>query len=182
MGLNMNQTNKKSPNQSTLPPFLEVLKQRSLDQSPPDNNSINTSLENFRLKKELEKKRVEQFQQSRTKEWSRVYSAKEKEVENRILSLREQLKQLSKQVNQLDKSTQTAIHSQPVEVGEYHLSFLEQLKEKLKSLSQKVVEANTWLSVYNQRSKKKGYYWSQFSQKGSSFSQNQERQLATSIN
>ena len=177
----MAQTNKKTTNQPT-PPFIEVLKQRALNQPSPDQNPIGTSLENFRLQKELEKKRVEQFHQTRKKEWSQVYSAKEKEIENHILSVRKQLKQLSKQIQRVDRSTQTAIQSEPIEVGEYHLSFLEQLQEKLKSLSQKIAEANTWLSIYNQRGKKKGYYWSQFAKKGSSFSQNQERQLATSVN
>lgn len=178
----MKQTNKNSTNQPVNPPFLEVLKQRASGQSSSEHNPIGTSLENFRQQKELEKRRVEQFHQGRNKEWNQIYSAKEKDLEKRLSVLRQQIKQLSKQLKRLDSSTQTAIQSEPVKVGEYHLSFLEQLQEKLKFLSQKVAEANTWLSIYNQRSKKKSYYWGQFSKKGSSFSLNQERQLATSVN
>jgi len=178
----MKQTSKSNTNQPANAPFLEVLKQRTLNQPSSEHGSIGTSLENFRQQKEIEKRRVEQFHQTRNKEWSQVYSAKEKDVENRLSVLRQQIKQLSKQLKRLDSSTQTAIQSEPIRVGEYHLSFLEQLQEKLKSLSQKVAEANTWLSLYNQRSKKKSYYWGQFSKKGSSFSLNQERQLATSVN
>ena len=178
----MNQTNKNNSNPSVQPPFLEALKRRAFDKSSPDRDSMSTSLENFRQQKEIEKKRVEQFHQTRNKEWAQVYSSKEKALENRLEVIRQQLKQLSKQLKQLDTSTQTAIHSEPIKVGEYHVSFLEQLQETLKSLSQKVAEANTWLSLYNQRGKKKSYYWGQFSKKGSSFSLNQERQLATSVN
>ncbi len=178
----MNQTNKNNTSSPAKPPFLEALKQRAFDKSPLDRDSMSASLENFRQQKEVEKKRVEQFHQTRNKEWNQIYSSKEKALENRLEVIRQQLKQLSKQLKQLDTSTQTAIHSEPIKIGEYHLSFLEQLQQKLKFLSQKVAEANTWLSLYNQRGKKKSYYWGQFSKKGSSFSLNQERQLATSVN
>lgn len=178
----MGQTNKHNTNQLNNTSFIEMLKQRALDSSSPDNNSVATSLEKFRQQKELEKNRIEQFHQNRNKEWNHVYSAKEKDLEKRLSTIRQQLEQLSKQLKRLDSSTQTAIQSEPVKVGEYHISFLEQLQQRLKFLSQKIAEANTWLSLYNQRSKKKSHYWSQFSKKGSSFSLNQERQLATSVN
>ncbi len=100
MGWYMAQTNKKTTNQPT-PPFIEVLKQRALNQSSPDQNPIGTSLENFRLQKELEKKRVEQFHQTRKKEWSQVYSAKEKEIENHILSVREHLNNYQNKLREL---------------------------------------------------------------------------------
>lgn len=178
----MGQSNKTTTSQSANTTLIEALKQRRPQQSSQENNPLLSSLENFRQQKEIEKKRIEQFHQSRRHEWSQVYSAKEKETEQRLDSVRQQLKQLAKQIKHLDTSTRTAIESQPERVGEYHLSFLEQLQQRLHLLSQKVAEANTWLSLYNQRSKKKSHYWSQFHQKGSSFSLSQERQLATSVN
>lgn len=168
--------------QSTNTPLFEILKQRSLQQDSTENSHLSASLEKFRHQKELEKKRIEQFHQSRQREWSQIYSAKEKEVEKRLITIRQQLKQLAQQVKRLDQSTKTAIESETTGVGEYHLSFFDQLQQHLQLLSKKVVEANTWLQLYHQRSQKKSYYWGQFSQKGSSFSLNQERQLATSVN
>jgi len=179
----MVQNNKNNTSQqSTNTPLYEILKQRSLQQNSSEDSPLSASLEKFRHQKELEKKRVEQFHQSRQREWSQIYSAKERQVEKQLVTIREQLKQLSQQVKRLDQSTKTAIESETVGVGEYHLSFFDQLQQHLQLISKKVVEANTWLQLYNQRSQKKSYYWGQFSRKGSSFSLNQERQLATSVN
>lgn len=178
----MGQSNKTTTSQSANTTLVEILRGRDSSQPSPKENPLLDSLEKFRQQKELEKKRIEQFHQSRRQEWSQVYSAKDKETAQRLDLVRQQLRQLSKQIKHLDTSTQTAIESQTERVGEYHLSFLEQLQQRLHFLSQKVAEANTWLNLYNQRSKKKGHYWAQFHKKGSSFSLNQERQLATSVN
>ena len=55
------------------------------------------------------------------------------------------------------------------------------LKKEIHKYTLNVTQANSWLEMYNSRSKKKGYYWGQASKKGTSFTLNNERSVATSV-
>jgi hypothetical protein len=171
-------TNSSSPKLNS---FIEALKQRQqVNGASPDRPSP-FSFSEVHKSKELEKKRIEQFHQARNKEWAGIYSAKQKQMEKRIEEIREQLKTLIKQVVKFELNVVQAVSMQIKEPGDYHVSFFEHIRVVLELLKKDIVEANSWLSLYNQRSKKKGLYWGMAKKKGSSFTESGERQVATSV-
>lgn len=182
----MNQGTSSNTNSSSSPQlssFIEALKQRQQTRglsSSPDRPS-QLPFSEMKRTKELEQKRVEQFHQARSKEWAGVYSANQKQMEKRIEEIREQLKLLVKQIVKFDLNVTQAISNATPEHGVYHVSFFEHIKTVIELLRKNITEANSWLSLYNQRSKKKGHYWNKAKTQGTSFSLSEERQLATSI-
>ncbi len=172
-------SNQTSPQLSS---FIEALKQRQQTRglsSPERPGQLPFS--ETRKAKELENKRIEQFHQARSKEWAGVYSAKQKQMEKRIEEIRVQLKTLIKQVVKFELNVTEAISTATPEPGVYHISFLEHIKTVIELLKKNITEANSWLSLYNQRSKKKGHYWGKAKSQGTSYTLSEERQLTTSI-
>jgi len=161
--------------------FLEALRNSQGKVSSPSSESFSNPFAEFQNKKEIEKKRIESFHQARTQEWNRVFSSKQKETERKIEQIREDLKRLAKQVKILDTNIIKAIESPVVEAGEGQISFLEHIKKVIHDYSLSVTSANSWLETYNNRSKKKSYYWGQAAKRGTSFTQNNERTAATSV-
>ncbi|MBU1200752.1 hypothetical protein KJ953_04475 [Patescibacteria group bacterium] len=179
-GISQNTNNSSSPK---LTSFIEALKQRQQSRgslASPDRPSP-FSFPEINKNKELEKKRIEQFHQARSKEWAGVYSAKQKQMEKRIEEIREQLKILIKQVVKFDLNVIQAVSLRTREPGNYHINFFEHIGIVIELMKKDIVEANSWLSLYNQRSKKIGHYWGMAKKKGASFTLNDERQIATSI-
>jgi len=160
--------------------FLEALRnsQGKFDAQTPD--TANPFAE-FQYKKEIEKKRIESFHKARAEEWNRIYSAKQKEIEKKIEQIREELKKLAARLKNLDSNVTAAVQAPVVEAGEYHLSFLEHIREVIHDYSLKVSQADSWLEVYNKRSRKKGFYWGQAQKRGTSYTLNNERTVATSV-
>lgn len=162
--------------------FLEAL--RSSQARTSENGSerpITNPFAEFQQKKEAEKRRAEQFLQARQQEWNKVFSSKEKQTHQRIEEIRNQLKNLAKQVKQLDKNLIKAVESPIAEVGEYHESFLIHIQRAIQLFSLEVQETNSWLALYNSRSAKKSAYWGMAKSKGTSFTQANERSVATSV-
>ncbi len=162
--------------------FLEALRN---SQSRTSEGSSRDGKENpfaqFQQKKEAEKKRAEMFFQARQQEWSKVFSAKEKQDEQKLDEIRAQLKNLAKQVKTLDTNLLKAVESPVSEAGVYHENFLSHIQKMIQIFSLKVQEANSWLSLYNSRSAKKGTYWGMAKKGGTSFTQANERSVATSV-
>lgn len=163
--------------------FLEALRasQSGGPTSNPQESQRSNPFTEFSAKKEAEKRRAEQFFQARQQEWNKVFSAKERQKEQRIEEIREQLKALAKQVKRLDKNLIKAVASPIVEAGAYHETYIEHIRSMIRLFSLKVNSANTWLEMYNSRSAKQGNYWGQAKSHGTSFTQNNERSLATSV-
>ncbi|MEK7119300.1 MAG: DUF5660 family protein, partial [Patescibacteria group bacterium] len=66
----------------------------------------------------------------------------------------------------------------PVAPGVYHLNFFERLKSMLKILREQIEDSSSWLSLQNNRKKKKRY-WGMYKKHGTSFGLSHERNLAT---
>lgn len=163
--------------------FLEALR-NSQTASTHENAETQPGRNIFaeiQAKKEIEKQRTEQFQHQRNQEWNKVFSSKEVQTEKKIEYLREQLKNLSKQLKRLDKNLIKAVESPVVVAGAYQENFLEHLQKVIHLYGLKVNRANSWLEVYQSRSRKQGVYWGMEKSKGSSYTQNNERSIATSI-
>lgn len=164
--------------------FLEAL--RNSQPGQPISNKFETSssrniFAEIQAKKEIEKKRIEQFQHQRNQEWNKVFSSKELQTEKKIEYIREQLKTLTKQLKRLDTNIVKAVQSPVVEAGIYHENYLEHIQKIIHLFGLKVNQANSWLEMYQARSKKQGAYWGMAKTKGSSYTQNNERSIATSV-
>lgn len=163
--------------------FLEALRNsqnRPAGHENPDSK-INNPFTEFQAKKEIEKRRAEQFQHARQQEWNKVFSSAERRTEQKLEEIREQLRGLAKQMKRLDINLVKAVETPVVGGGEYHESFLNHLQSRLRLLRMNMHSTNTWLETYQSRSTKKGVYWGMAKSKGSSFTQNNERAVATSI-
>jgi hypothetical protein len=163
--------------------FLEALRNsqnRSSGQDGSETKSHNPFTE-FQAKKEIEKRRAEQFHQARQQEWNKVFSATEKQTERKIEEIRDQLRQLAKQLKRLDVNLIKVIEAPVVGGGEYHESYFTHIKRMLHLFSLKVNSTNSWLEMYQSRATKKGVYWGMAKSKGSSYTQNNERSVATSV-
>ena len=161
--------------------FLEALRNSQTSRESIENRPGKNIFAEIQAKKEIEKRRIEQFQSHRNQEWNGVFSAKEVQTQRRIEGIREQLQQLAKQVKRLDINLKRAVETPIVDFGEYQDSYLEHLKNMLHLFGLKVNRANSWLEVYQSRSRKQGAYWGMAKTKGSSYTQNNERSIATSV-
>lgn len=180
--INSGNQNSHSTGNSKIQSFLEALRNsqgRSFEggNKEPGSNPFTQ----FQEKKESEKRRTEAFFQARQQEWNKVFSSKEKHTEQRIEEIRQQLKNLAKQVKQLDKNLLKAVESPIVEAGEYHENFLTHIQKMIRLFGMKVQETNNWLEMYNSRSTKKGFYLGMAKTGGTSFTQANERSVATSV-
>lgn len=171
-----------TPNNAKIQSFLEALRaSRGAAPSNVGGEGQKSPFGEFQAKKETDQHRIDLFHQARQQEWNKVYSSKEKEVAQKIESLRAQLQQLAKQLKNLDKNIETAVQSEVASYGEYQVNFLEHLSKSIKLWQMATNNANSWLQLYNDRSSKKGAYWQMASSKGNNFTQSNERQVATSV-
>jgi hypothetical protein len=112
-----------------------------------------------------------------------VFNMREAKGKELIMQLQEQLRSLAKEMKTLDTSVKTAIHSDVVDPGTYHVHFFQQLLNFVVLMRKRVQEANTWIENFNARGKKKGAFWSQvYSQKGgTAYLMSQEHQVARNV-
>jgi uncharacterized phage-associated protein len=89
------------------------------------------------------------------------------------------LKNLAVATKDLVQEVEKATKIEPVDPGLYHLNFFEKLKQTIITLRKKIEDSANWLALFNQRSKKKNYYWSQVRKSGTKFMLSQERYMAT---
>lgn len=133
---------------------------------------------------EIQKK--EEFRQRLGREFSRVrqeerlvFKQVEQKTQLQIKAIQEELKKLAESTKGLVKEVEVAAKLEPVEPGVYHLNFFERLKQAIILFRKRIEESTSWLSLFNQRTKKKGYYWAQFRKSGTKFMLSQERYMST---
>ncbi len=180
-----NQGPKNQSNQNpSIQSFLETLRQQSSGNQPssPDTPTF-PAFERFQERKRLEEQRKAEFFQTRKKEFHEVYSLKKRQEENRIEQIHGKLKKLAKSMRKLKKEVDVAV-SQNISTensGIRQESFLDHLSQMIDLLKRQVDSSQTWLHLFNQRSKKKSHYWNQVKKSGSSFMLSGERNVATSV-
>lgn len=148
-------------------PFAKAMEQNSL-------------LEKERTEMDLEKQRAVRHKEMQMTEVFNLREAKDKEL---IKQLQEQLRALAKEMKTLDGSVKTAIQSDVVDPGTYHVHFFQQLLNFVILMRKRVHEANTWIENFNSRSKKQGAFWSQVASKkgGTAYLMSQEHQVARNV-
>ncbi len=164
--------------------FLENLRASRANQ-PGSNNGqesrANNPFKEFQAKKEIEQRRVELFHQARQQEFVKVYSSKDREKEQKIEYIRQQLKQLAASLKILNKNITRAIETVSPNPSIYEETFLEHISKQISLLQKNANSTNTWLEIFSGRSKKKGFYSSMAKTRGSSYTQSNERVIATSV-
>ncbi len=179
-------TNQASGGSKSNPPkiqsFIESLKNNPNNGgfSRPEG-SFNSPFSELNKQKEIEKQRVAQFHQARLREWEHVYSAKDKQIQRQIESIREELKALVKQIVKYDQSIKTAVEQEVVSPGAYHVSFFEHIKLMLSQIRKNVQSANSWLSLYNRRRKQKGAFMDNAKSGGSAYMFSNEHSVTRSV-
>lgn len=108
-----------------------------------------------------------------------VFSQTEQEIKLQIKVVLEELKKLSRSTENLAKEVKVASEQAPVDPGIYHLSFFEKLRQTLILLKKQIDESATWLAAFNQKTKRRNYYWAQVRKSGTKFMLSQERYMAT---
>jgi len=110
-----------------------------------------------------------------------IWIKKEEETRLQIAVILEELKKLASATKNLAKEVDVAAKQVPAEPGVYHLSFFEKLRQTLILLRKKVEDSATWLAAFNQRAKRRNYYWAQVRKSGTKFMLSQERYMATQV-
>jgi hypothetical protein len=110
-----------------------------------------------------------------------VWTKQEQEVKLQVKAILSELKQIAAATKNLTKEVNVAAAQAPAETGVYHLNFFEKLRLALIELKKRVEESATWLATFNQKSKKRNYYWAQFKKSGTKYTLSADRYMATQV-
>jgi hypothetical protein len=102
----------------------------------------------------------------------------EAHLKEQIESIRTELKALAASIKSLNTDIQRSITEAPVDPGIYHKNFFERLRSILILLREQVDDSRTWMSLYNNRKQKCGY-WGMYKKHGTTFGLSNERTIAT---
>ncbi|MGB9707034.1 MAG: DUF5660 family protein [Microgenomates group bacterium] len=108
-----------------------------------------------------------------------VWVREKQDTRLQIAAILEELKKLASATKNLSTEVDIAAKQIPVEPGVYHISFFEKLRQTLTLLRKRIEESATWLATFNQKAKKRNYYWAQVRKSGTKFMLSQERYMAT---
>lgn len=155
----------------------------SPQQSPQNQNEQNFNFEELLRENNLEHQRAMQHKEVQRTYESReveIFNQRNREVEQRIESVRIEIQKLAREVVNLDVSTETVIAQELVNPGTYHLNFFEKLLKFVQFLRKKVVESRHWAATH-QGKKAKSYFWQQANNKvsGTKFMLSSERSVVT---
>lgn len=131
-------------------------------------------------------KEREQFRRPLSREFFRVrqeerlvFKQEEQKTRLQIKAIQEELKKLAESTKDLAKEVEIASKLEPVEPGVYHLNFFERLKQAIIIFRKNIEDSASWLALFNQRAKRRSYYWSQVRKSGTKFMLSAERYTAT---
>jgi len=93
-------------------------------------------------------------------ELAQIESQEKAELKKIIEQLQDEIKSMKAALGQLDSTAEQLISNPVVEVNSYQLTFLSRLRAFMSSLAANINQANMWLDSFNQKKKKKNYFWS----------------------
>lgn len=94
---------------------------------------------------------------------------KSQELRVQLNALTQKVSQLAQKTTELSEQTKIAAMQAPVEPGEYHINFFENLLRFIESFVEKIDDALVWMNTSNKRAQKKNNFWSKYKKSGSSF-------------
>lgn len=104
---------------------------------------------------------------------SSEHTRRTEQIMSEIRKLASSMKELQREFGQV------SVDQAPVNPGTYYVNFFEWMLIMIKQARQKVEDSKAWLDTLKGKSKKKGY-WGMAKKQGTSFTQNNERSVATS--
>jgi len=110
-----------------------------------------------------------------------IWKQEEEKVRLQIAAILEELKKLAAATKNLAQEAKVATEQIPISPGEYHLSFFEKLRQTLILIRKRIENSATWLAAFNQRVKRRNFYWAQVRKAGTKFMLSQERYMATQV-
>lgn len=116
------------------------------------------------LEERYEKKVLFQIDRVQKQE-KEVYSRDKREAEMEIEALRQEVKLLAKHTTGLEKTLAVAAEQNIVSPNIYDVNFLKRLATLIKQFRQKIDDAAIWLETWNQKGKKRGFFWGTFASK-----------------
>ena len=137
------------------------------------------SLEEIKEREQTRQRLSKEFFQIRQEE-RLIFKQEEQQTRLQIKAIQEELKKLAISTEGLAREVEIAAKLEPVKPGVYHLNFFERLKQAIVLFRKKIEKSATWLSLFNQRAKKRSYYWAQFHKSGTKFMLSAERYTSTS--
>lgn len=149
-------------------------RKRSGDLRPNESLSLEERQEREQFRRRLNREFYRFRQEERL-----VFKQGEQKTRLQIQAIQEELKKLAESTKDLVKEVEIAAKTEPIDPGVYHLNFFEKLRQTIITLRKKIEDSASWLSLFNQRTKKKGYYWAQVRKSGTKFMLSQERYMAT---
>ena len=151
---------------------------------PSDEFRPNQSLDMRRATREaaFQEKERQRFQREfgyLRRQEKTIWTRSQQETQMQIAAILEELKKLATSTKQLSQKVKVAAEQAPVAPGTYHVSFFEKLRQTIILFRKRIEESATWLSAFNQKAKKRNYFWAQVKKSGTKFLLSQERYMAT---
>lgn len=156
----------------------QIFKRKSGDLKP--NQALNIAeIQQAREQKEKQYRGFRQDFLDIRRQEKLVWSRQDQETKLQIKAILEELKKVSEVTQNLAKEVKVAAVQTPVEPGVYHLNFFERLRQAILLFRERIEESATWLTAFNQKAKKRNYYWAQVRKSGTKFMLSQERYMST---
>lgn len=114
-----------------------------------------------------------------------IFDQKQQQLEKNINELREEIHQLIKSTNQLEKQVEVAAITSVVEYNEYQINFLDRIRLIVANFRKNISEASLWLDSFSKKKKKKNAFWSKAKDKkrgGEQYLFSSEHSVARSAN
>jgi len=113
-----------------------------------------------------------------------LYNHKQKELENTIKELQQEINSLTNSTDNLNQDIQNIALENIPEVSEYQINFLTRIKNFVINFRKNINEASSWLESFSQKKRKKNYFWSMAKSKkgGEQYLMSSEHSSARSVN
>lgn len=156
--------------------FLEAFRDLGVGNSPALGKQ-----ELFNKEAALEKEYRSRLRQSEMvrKQELVLFTRQQKEAEQKVLVLQDEIKQLAQATGELAKEAEIASMQISQDVGAYHVSFFEKLIKSINALRRQIRDSSFWLASWNKKSQKRNYYWGQYKKSGSKFMLSADRYMST---
>ncbi len=179
--------------------FIEALKeignsakQQSKDfvfgpQIPKDQSSESNPDQPFQFEDYLKSREKQiafqerQRYQRRIEEERLVFHRKQEEAKLQVQAIQNELKKLAETTQNLSQEVKKATLQAVVEPGTYHENFFDRIRGLIELARKKLSESNTWMQIFNQRSKKRSHYWFNVGKSGTKYMLSQERYMVTQV-
>lgn len=156
----------------------QIQEKKSGDIKPGESLNLSQEL----AKKTEANKILEQrlfAEQNLVKEVQAESQKKLNQLRVRLQALMSEAAKVAQTAGKLSEQTRDSITKAPVNPGEYHIAFIQNLIDYIQTFRKKVDDAVAWMAESNKRSQKKNY-WAKYKKHGASFLLSGEHYIARS--